>query len=179
MAMKKLIVLIAFIMISLGQSYTQTRVEITGNKNVYIGFKISGYYNIWNKNNVLLNSEPAYLINNEVIPPISVQNTENLTPIVVKYFSSYFKKYSGTFKSYETLDVGFYSDMDGTIKEIKLIYPDKIGLISGTEMERFECEVLKSGVRLNFNKNNSVFKGSTYVSQYKAYSAEKLKNGIY
>ena len=151
--------------------------ELKGNSNTYAVYKSKGLFDVGNKNNVLINSKPIYLINSQVIPPITVENTGNLNTIVVKYFTPYFQKYSGTFKSSETLDIGFYSDMYGNIKEISLVYPDKIGIIPGTMMEAFECEVLKSGVRLHFDRNRIEFRGSTYVTQYKAYSATKLKNG--
>ncbi len=175
--MKRITIVTICILIALAQSYAQTKVEVKGNNNTYIVFNTGRIYSIWNKNNVLRNSDPIYLLNNEVIPPITVDNSGNLTPILSKYLVPYFQKYSGTIDSYDTLYLVFYSDMDGNIKEIKLMYPNKIGIIPGTVMESFECEILKSGVRLNFNKNNSVFRGSTYVTQYKAYSATKLKNG--
>ncbi len=174
--MKKIIILTACVLIALAETSAQTKVEIKGNNKTYIGFNTGRLYDIWNQNNVLLNSYPTYL-NYEVTPPITVNDSEKLTPIFSKYLVPYFKKYSGTFDSYDTLYLVFYSDMDGNIKEIKLIYPNKIGIIPGTVMDAFECEVLKSGVRLGFDKNRTEFKGSTYVTQYKAYSAQKLKNG--
>ena len=176
--MKRIIIVTACILFALVHTYAQD-LEIKGNNNTYLIYKAQGIYDVCNKSNILLNTQPNYLINNEVIPEITVENIDKLTPLVIKYIAPYFKNYSGTFKSNETVHIAFYSDMDGNIKEISLVYPDKIGIIPGTVMEAFECEVLKSGVRLGFDKNRAEFRGSTYVTQYKAYSAQKLQKGYY
>lgn len=148
--------------------------EIIGKRNTYILTEVQGYYSIENKNNCLMYTKSSYL-DFEVIPPISIENKKTLDEFVYKYLSPYFKLYSGTFKSYDTLDVGLFSDIKGNIKELVLIYPNTIGVIPAIIIDEFEHEVLNSNIKLVFNKNHRVFRGTNWVEQYAAYDAEKLR----
>lgn len=129
-------------------------------------------YSVWNINNKYKDIVPKYLYN-EVIPSIGIENRATIDNLVCQYLKSYFIKYN-TF-TYPYLYIYLYGDIDGNIKEICIIYPKNIGLIPLTVIEQFEVSLLKSNVKLLFNKNNNIFSESEWVGREVMYSMESLK----
>ena len=88
----------------------------------------------------------------------------------------YFKKYKGIYKSSTSLGFFFYADIDGNIKEMYMSYPKEVGIIPATVIEALEEDVLKSDIKLIFDKNHRVFKGSAWVGQQLDYDPDDIRN---
>ena len=174
-------VVIATLGISAGAIYGQTSqkddptIEVKGIKNTYIQKEVPGLYCIWNKNNKLDEIDPSYLFFQH-IPPIALNDRSLIDEIVQKHLGVYFKKYKGIYKSSTSLGFFFYADIDGNIKEMYMSYPKEVGIIPATVIEALEEDVLKSDIKLIFDKNHRVFKGSAWVGQQLDYDPDDIRN---
>lgn len=154
--------------------HSQTK-EVKGIKHTYLQKEVPGLFVIYNKNNTPHDVISPYELY-EHTPPITVGNRWKLNEIVYTYFTPYFKKYTGNFKQSTALTIFFLSNMDGVLKEVQISYPLEVGEIPASVIEEFEAAVLKSTVKLVFDKNLREFKGSTWVTQYAAYNSDKLRD---
>ncbi len=130
-------------------------------------------YTVWNIENKLKNIPPKFL-QHMVIPPIEVSNKHVFDGFVRQYFKPYFVNFNSF--TYSHLYFYLFADITGNIKEIEIRYPKNIGVIPITDIERFETSLLNSSVKLSFDKNNSVFKGSEWIGTPVMYEAEKVKD---
>ena len=148
-------------------------IEATTTTNTYKVEDCEIAYTVWNIENKLKNIPPKFL-QHMVIPPIEVSNKHVFDGFVRQYFKPYFVNFNSF--TYSHLYFYMFADITGNIKEIEIRYPKNIGVIPITDIERFETSLLNSSVKLSFDKNNSVFKGSEWVGRPVMYEAEKVKD---
>ncbi len=118
---------------------------------------------------------PSYLFF-EHIPPIQIGNRPLLEEIVQKHLGIYFKQYKGEFNPSTNLAFYFYADIDGNIKELFLSYPKEVGMIPATVIEALEEDILRSDVKLVFDKNRRAFKGSAWVGLNVGFDPNKIRD---
>lgn len=153
-------------------NYEQIK-ELKGINNTYEIGESEIDYGVWNKQSLLMYKGASYL-NYEFVPPINIENKKSLDSFVRIYFKPYFIKQNSF--CYEYLYFYFFADINGNIKEIYISYPKNIGIIPGNVIEQFEIALLKSNVKLLFDKNNRVFKNSQWVGREVMYRADKMKD---
>ena len=130
-------------------------------------------YTVTNTKNKLINIAPKFL-EYWNRPEIGVSNRAVFDDFVRHNFKPYFVNCNSF--TYSHLYFYLFADITGNIKEIEIRYPKNIGVIPTTDIERFETSLLNSSVKLSFDKNNSVFKGSEWIGTPVMYEAEKVKD---
>ena len=179
MKTKKQIVLIISLFVISGSLWGQNKKNYTNihdlkgiNQTYEIGDGEIGY-GVWNKQNKCKDITPTFL-GFEVIPPIKITNKVTLDALVREHLKPYFLNQNSFSSSY--LYIYLYTDIYGNIKEIYIRYPKNIGIIPGNVIEQFEIALLKSNVKLLFDKNNRVFKNSQWIGREVMYRADKMKD---
>ncbi len=150
-------------------------IEVKGVKNTYIQKEVPGLYGVRNKNNKLRDIDPSYLFFQH-IPPITLNNRSLIEEIVQKHLGEYFKQYKGKYDSCTRLGFYLYADIDGNIKEMYMSYPKEIGMIPATVIEALEEDILRSDIKLIFNKDHRVFKGSAWVGLNVGFDPNKIRD---
>lgn len=153
------------------------KTEEKGNHSTYIIADQKSYFVVYNKSSHLIHTYSSFMeyieSPNQAWKHISIDRSL-LDLYLKKFLSPHFGGKSVKYADTESIGVGFFSDIEGNIKEIMIDYPKEIKLPI-TAIEKFEDAVTSGELKLVFDKNHRYFKDATWVSLELNLSIEKIR----
>ena len=145
-----------------------------GSNDEYVIVEQRNYIIVYNKSNTLIHTYSSFMEEENMRMDLINFDKPLLDSYVNKILSPLFGNKPDAFPDLEFMSVSLYADRDGNIKELTMSYP-KDAKIPVSAIEKFEDIILKSNLKLVFDKNSPYFRDATWVSITWMYSAEELR----
>ena len=176
MGLKKIILIVTLFSISLS-CFSQNKQEIRGKYKSFVLEDMPGYYYVYSKENIFNQSIPSYL-NNTPIPNVEIKNQVLLNLFIRKYLMSFFINYTGEFNNNINPKIQLYSDRNGKITDISIMYPKEIGIIPIEILEGFYQSILNTCIDLQFNIKDERFNDAQWIVKLIEYESKDLQKGV-
>jgi len=151
------------------------KTEAKGVRETFIIAHQGNYLLIYNKNNTLMHTYSSFMENRAKSNSEMDISTDRLLldSYVKKILSPHFRDNSINISDIRSVVVNLFSDIEGNIKEISILYPKEVKIPYST-IETFEKKLLNGDLKLVFDKNRWEFKDATWVVESFTYIANKV-----
>ncbi|PWD99631.1 hypothetical protein [Marinilabilia rubra] len=152
--------------------------EVKGERNKYVKKVMKNTYGLYNKRNKLLGTDSDYMLRDThrtAWKSINLNNKKLLDLYMKTYIAPWLKENKNKYKHHESIAVYIFGDMDGNIIELGLRCPKELK-IPISAYEEFEQALLSGELKLFTDKENPIFKNSTWVVQTIRYRPETIRN---